>query len=179
MGNMDITNNYGNALPISSGIHNYMEIMFDGSVRCRVILTQNNNSKTTVISSIPYLINHVFKDAYRLLMGDVLAKHFIYAQKYESLTVVRQFVPDYIFLEDTEEDPEEDPASYYEKLLSMHKNKFGNNLIIESNRVPKNDYELIDKRFFDRIGLKYSVDALFKKLFTSVHTNLGFIDYKK
>lgn len=172
IGQLNATDNHGNPRPMHAGLHNYMEIMWDGSVRCRVILTRHSTTNTTNISNIPYLLYHVFQDIYRMIMGDELAKHFIYAQKYEALTVLQQFVPDYMFREDAEEET----VSYYGRLLSAHCNKYGNNLIVESNRIPKNDYELIDRRLFDSMGVKYSADMLFKELFMSEHTNLGFID---
>lgn len=173
MGNFSIKDDHGDQHPIGSGLQHYMEIMRDGSVRCRVILTKNSSANTTSISIIPYLFFHVFKDVYRMIMGDDLEKHFIYAYKYESLTVVRQFVPSYEFREDTDQES----LTFYGRLLPEHRKKYGNNLIIESNRIPKNDYSLIDRRLFDYANMKFTADALFDELFASEHTNLGFIEF--
>ena len=77
---------------------------------------------------------------------------------------------------DRRDDEDEDVAFRYSQYLPEHRNKYGNNLIIESNRIPKNEYEIIDKRLFSEMGVKYSADSLFRELFIAEHTNLGFID---
>ena len=53
---------------------------------------------------------------------------------------------------------------------------YGNNLIIENNRYPRNDYLLIDRRYFDNLEIKYGQDSLYDELFRSEFTNLGYID---
>ena len=44
-------------------------------------------------------------------------------------------------------DSEEDKL-YYTQYLLNHRRKYGNNLIVEGNRIPKTEYMLLDKRLF-------------------------------
>ena len=156
---------------MSAGINNFIEIMYDGSVKCRIILTSNSGQSRVNISHITYMY-HVFCSLYTMLLGKQLAKNFIHAHKYESLKVLKQFVPYYDF-------PESDAAAIkygFNNLLSSHQRKYGNNLIVESNRFPKNEYTLIDKKYFSDRKIKYNMENLVDYLFLSVHSNLGFID---
>ena len=63
-----------------------------------------------------------------------------------------------------------------EGYLNKHEQKYGNNLIIESSRYPKNDYLLIDRRYFDKMKVKCNATELYGKLFHSKFFNLGYID---
>ena len=131
--------------PLGAGIHNFMEIIYDGSVRSRVILTGTNQESLVDITPIIHVMDVVFKNIYSKIIGEKFVKNFIHAHRYEKLTVLKQFVPFYkLRLEDNEIN--EQPFLQY---WSNHKEKYGNNLIIESNRCPKNDYSIIDKSTFD------------------------------
>ena len=44
----------------------------------------------------------------------------------------------------------------FKNVLKDHRAKYGENLIIQSNRVPLFGYELIDKQWFDKYKIKYN-----------------------
>jgi len=175
MGNFSATTRNGNkAFLMNNGIHNFIEIMCDGSVRSRIILTANPDDTKADISYMKAL-HHAFSQVYSRFSGRNFLKAFVHAQKYERLTVIKQFVPYY----NVPSDANEQEANIWGNYLIDHKNKYGNNLIIESSRLPKNDYNVIDKRWFNTCGLKYDTDNLLHELFSSAHFNLGFIDSMK
>ena len=64
----------------------------------------------------------------------------------------------------------------FNNFLPSHQRKYGNNLIVEGNRFPKNDYFPIDRRYFSNYKEKYNTEQLVFELFRSVYYNLGFID---
>lgn len=162
----------GNKLTLlNSGIHNFIEIMCDGSVRLRTILVTNSKDEKVDISIIVYL-RSICQKIYAEIFGKDFAKIFIYAQKYERLTIIKQFVPCYRI----QADESMETIVSLNRSLAEHRRKYGNNLIIESNRVPKNDYFIIDKRWFDLRKLKYNFSNLVEQLFSSEYFNLGFID---
>ena len=97
-----------------------------------------------------------------MIFQEALPKEFVYTYKYEKLTVLKQFIPVYDML--ARSNPGKQTLEGY---LNKHEQKYGNNLIIESSRYPKNDYLLIDRRYFDE---------LYGKLFHSKFFNLGYID---
>lgn len=174
IGQLSAMANNGKEALMNAGVHNFLEIMCDGSVRSRMILTANPDDAKVDISSILYFYQ-IFKQVYIRIFGSNFIKKFVYSQKYERLTVIKQFVP-YYNLQSNEEDWVVDVFGSY---LIEHKNKYGNNLMIESSRLPKNDYEIIDKRWFNTYGLKYDMDNLLHELFSSAHIHLGYIDPMK
>lgn len=117
-------NSRGEEMSLNSGIQNYIEIMRDGSAKCRLLLSleKDSNSNSASITVIDYGLS-VFVSAYRAIMEDSLFKSFICAHKYERLTVIKQFVP-YYYLNNS--NPPEDIESYA-KYLAKHQEKYGNN----------------------------------------------------
>lgn len=160
-------------VPLNSGVNNFIEIMCDGSVRSRIILAATPDHTVVEISTILYF-SRMFKDIYAMIFGKNLVKKFIYAQKYERLTVIKQFVPFYNF-----EGADNQLIATFNNYLTEHRKKYGNNLIIESSRLPKSDYFIIDKRWFNERKLKYNADSIIEGLFGSAYYNLGFIDFIK
>lgn len=65
----------------------------------------------------------------------------------------------------------------FSNYLQKHQNKYGNNLIVLSNRMPKNDYYLIDRKLFDDYKIKYNNENIIVELFDSGFFNLGYIDF--
>lgn len=164
------TNTQQNNVPIRpiAGLHNFIEIMIDGSVRGRILLISDNTKKVD-IGSIIYGYN-CFMDIYTLIFGEHFYKSFIRALKYEKLTVLKQFVPYY--------------ASFnYDKelcrFLFEHKNKYGNNIIISGNRIPSNDFLIIDKRYLESNNIKFTNKNLILQLFSTYYVNLGYLDLPK
>ena len=48
--------------------------------------------------------------------------------------------------------------------------------LLQENRLPANDYILIDRRWFNEIKEKYTQGSLIQELFYSEYTDLGYID---
>lgn len=158
--------------PVIAGINNFIEIMYDGSVRGRVLLFGPDNSTCADITLMIYFQQVVFKKIYSMLVGNELQKIFIQAHKYEKLTVLKQFEPMYC----CESGLSDGDKTVLEKYLKRHKECYGNNLVIESDRFPKNDYVVIDRRYFSNRSIKYNVENLVVELFDSVYFNLGYIE---
>lgn len=168
IGNLSVTDDRGNSIMVNAGIQNYIEIMCDGSVRSRIILSCVPGETQADITGTIH-IKGVFSDIYKMIFGVNFNKIFVHAHKYEKLTVLKQFTPMYSFyaLEDDDR---------YRNYLLNHRENYGDNLIVNSNRTPKNDYMLIDKSYFDTYKIRYNNDNLISELFFSYHFNLGYID---
>ena len=155
-------------IPIPAGIHNYIKLLSDGSVHARVLLTGDGNSNYVDIGGLSILCVNVFPEIYKKFIGENFEKHFISAYKYEKMTVFKQFVP--IYASD---------KAYSFDLLSKHREKYGNNLILESSRNPVNEYEVIDKRWFNNLNIKYNFENLVHYLFSPYIGIFGYIDMLK
>ena len=155
----------------AAGLHDYLVVYGDCSASCRVLLFANENGNQVDISVAP-IVTEAFKSIYKLLCGDDFYKIFVHAQKYESLKVVKQFVPVYELSRHFGE-IENNP---FKNVLKDHRAKYGENLIIQSNRVPLFGYEMIDKQWFDKYKIKYNQTNLIEELFGSAYTHLGYVD---
>lgn len=171
LGSLYINDANGNQILPNAGINNFIEIMLDGSVKCRIMLTSNLNDSMVDISSIGFM-NYLFKQIYTLIFGNNFANIFVYAHKYERLTVLKQFIPHYVIDSNTTEED----INAFGDYLNTHQKKYGNNIIIDSDRFPKNDYQLIDKRQFNLYKNKFNTENILAKLFFSRYFNLGYID---
>lgn len=168
LGKSECTNN-GNKVLSNAGINNFIEIMGDGSVRCRSILSADENNKVN-ISNMLILI--YFKKVYEKIIGEEIYKDFINAYKYEKLTVLKQFEPYFNF--DNNQPKEE--IEKFEAYMQSHQEKYGKNLIITGNRIPKSEYMYIDKKIFDNCNIEFNKDNLLSELFQTEYFMLGFID---
>lgn len=172
MGSATVRTQNGKVVPTAAGVHDFMEIMVDGSVRGRLLLIATPETADVDITSLFYYSSSFLKKVYSLIFGDGYSEIFVYAQKYEKLTVLKQFVPFYkLGTEDSESD-----KNRYREYLENHKRKYGNNLIMTSNRIPKSDYEIIDRKYFDELNIAYNTGNLYRELFYSAFMNLGYID---
>lgn len=172
MGSATVRTQNGKVVPTAAGVHDFMEIMLDGSVRGRLLLIATPETADVDITSLFYYSSSFLRKVYSLIFGDGYSDIFVYAQKYEKLTVLKQFVPFYkLGTEDSESD-----KNRYRKYLENHKRKYGNNLIMTSNRIPKSDYEIIDRKYFDELNMAYNTGNLYRELFYSAFMNLGYID---
>lgn len=172
MGSATVRTQNGKIVPTAAGVHDFMEIMLDGSVRGRLLLIATPETADVDITSLFYYSSSFLKKVYSLIFGDSYSEIFVYAQKYEKLTVLKQFVPFYkLGTEDSESD-----KNRYREYLKNHKRKYGNNLIMTSNRIPKSDYEIIDRKYFDELNMVYNTENLYRELFYSAFINLGYID---
>lgn len=155
---------------ISAGLHNFIEIMRDGSVKGRIILSAFGQQPQTMVDiySLLYIID-VFKKIYSRIFDKPLFKSFIYAQKYEKLVVLKQFTPFYNVRFDSPD------YELVRKYLGKHIKKYGNNLIIIGGRYPYTGFQVIDKEFFE--GLEtYNYENLISRFFPYAYSTLGYID---
>lgn len=155
----------------SAGLHDYLVVYDDCSASCRILLFSDGNGNSVDISVVP-IVTGVFKNIYKLLCGEDFYKVFVHAQKYESLRVIKQFVPVY----DVERHFKGVFDNPFQKVLSNHREKYGENLIVQSNRVPFFGYDLIDKQWFNKYKIKYNQAGLIDELFGSTYIHLGYID---
>lgn len=153
------------------GLHNYMIVYSDLSASCRILLSSDGSGNHVDITTIA-IISKCFKDIYEILCGNNFSKIFIHAQKYESLKVLKQFIPVY----DMRIHNDYSFKNPFPNLLQNHREKYGENLVFQSNRVPFHGYYLIDKQMFDKAKIKYNQTNLIKILFESIYTHLGYID---
>ncbi|MBQ3161848.1 MAG: ATP-binding protein [Oscillospiraceae bacterium] len=170
VGKIDIKDDNGNNLLLPAGLQNFIEIMADGSVRCRVILTSDHSySEKVNISHAFFFVQDIYKRIYMELLGEDFARIFIQAHKYERVTVLKQFTP---------YRKSDNPIDNQQNIeyLEQHQNKYGNNSVLVGNRIPTLDYVLIDKQLFDKNNEKYDAENLFHKLFFCFNYNLGYID---
>ena len=172
MGSATVRTQNGKVVPTAAGVHDFMEIMIDGSVRGRLLLIATPETADVDITSLFYYSSSFLRKVYSLIFGDDYSEIFVYAQKYEKLTVLKQFVPFYkLGTEDSESD-----KNRYREYMENHKRKYGNNLIMTSKRIPKSDYEIIDRKYFDELNMAYNTGNLYRELFYSAFMNLGYID---
>ena len=64
----------------------------------------------------------------------------------------------------------------FQSILRNHREKYGENLVIQSNRVPSYGYDLIDKQWFNKRQIDYSQTKLIEELFMSNYVFMGYID---
>ena len=156
---------------IGVGLHNYLIVYFDGSVSYRIPLFSSRNDNRVDISIVSMVIEK-FKDIYVFLCGNDFCNIFVHAQKYQSLKVRKQFIPIYDFLRHCED---VSGFSFRDELVN-HRVKYGENLIVQDNRIPFAGYELIDRRWFDEYKTEYDQTSLINALFGSEYRDLGYID---
>lgn len=149
---------------LPANLHQFVEIMVDGSVKFRIPLYSIPGNDKVDISTIFY-IPLKFKELYSLFFGGSIHKNFICAHRYESLSVYKQFIPFY-----------NQKDERLNKILPNHLQRYNSNIIITSNRIPKNDFELIERRSFDMWEITYNEENLMNELFLPKHINLGYID---
>lgn len=160
---------HGNQIMSPAGINNFMEIMLDGSVRFRILLTNEKDSFNVNLFSITYPISS-YREVYKRMLGTNLDEIFISAEKYQKLTVLKQFIPYY-----KDEFSTKDKFSF-SSYLQGHRKKYGGNIIVTSSRIPQYEYTSIDKRSFDKLEEEYSYSSLIDYLFACPYIAMGFID---
>ncbi len=148
---------------IPANLMYFIEIMADGSAKFRIPIFMDEESFQADISSL-YIMAGIFKDIYQKFLHNNAENDFICANRYESLKVFKPFKPVY-----------KTDKGIFMKYLNEHESKYGGNMIFTSNRIPKNDLQLIDKRYFNTENRSYSLDNLLRTLFWGYHLNLGYI----
>ena len=174
LGESKYGNNYYNLL-VPAGLSNFMEILPDGSVRGRIVFTapSGENHSNVVTTGTISMVYSFFQDVYSSIFDDDYCSNFIEARKYEKLTVLKMFEPRIL------SDPNDKYYEALEKFSKQHKTKYGSNIIINSNRIPINDFYVIDKKGFQERKIKYNDENLFNELFGTSYFLLGYIDKLK
>ena len=162
----------GNQIPAEVGCHNFMEVMRDGSVRGRVVLVADSAAEYVDVKTIMAFMDNIYPKVYSMIFGDDFSELFIYAYQYEKFTVVKQFVPIY----DMSESDSKETREMFEQYLPAHRRKYGNNIMIIGGRIPRSDYQLIDRRLFEKEKVEYNSTNLYRELFYSFYKSLGYID---
>lgn len=162
-------NSNGDQIMSPAGINNFIEIMLDGSVRFRILLINDRDSFNVDLfsASVPMFS---YSEIYKRMLGNHLDQIFISAEKYQKLTVIKQFVPYFKF-----DSPEKDEFGY-STYLQEHQKKYGGNIVVVNNRIPQYEYALLDKRTFDELGEEYNYNNLIDCLFYCAYIDMGYID---
>ena len=148
-----------------ASMNNFIEIMPDGSVRCRFVLLADQEANNRAPMDAVLVNLKIYKKIYELLFGANIKKEFIYAQKYEKLAVIKQFVPYFKTLRNDGEDP-----------YDVHQGKYGKNIVVTGTRIPKNDFRLIDRQCLEQMGVKYTGEAIISELFYTNLSVLGLLE---
>ncbi len=170
IGRISVKDHNDKEILANSGMNTFVEITNDGSVKSRIILNADSGSKVNI--ALLLVIYDAFKTIYEELIGKDFADIFISAYKYEQLSIIKQFEP-YIKLGKADSKRNKIIAEEYVK---AHREKYGDNLIITGNRIPSNDYYIIDRQTIDQLWGSYNIDNLMNELFYTNYFNLGFID---
>ncbi|WP_197037034.1 AlbA family DNA-binding domain-containing protein [Faecalibacterium prausnitzii] len=161
-----------NQIPAEVGCHNFMEVMRDGSVRGRVVLVADSAAEYVDVKTIMAFMDDIYPKVYSMIFGDDFSELFIHAYQYEKFTVVKQFVPIY----DMSESDSKEIRETFEQYLPAHRRKYGNNIMIIGGRIPRSDYQLIDRRLLEKEKVEYNSTNLYRELFYSFYKSLGYID---
>lgn len=160
---------------VPAGLNHFMEILPDGSARGRIVFTAPTDgvNSNVIASGVVSMMYSFFKEVYASIFKDNFCSNFIEARAYEKLTVLKMFKPK--ILSNTDEE-------FYEKFEQFdiqHNNKYGSNIIINSNRIPMNDFYVIDKKALQERKIKYNDENLFNELFGTAYYLLGYVDKMK
>lgn len=159
---------------IIANLHNFMEIMGDGSVKLRILLTNNDGDEHVNVCWIISVIS-IFREIYQKIFGENFTDRYLYAHKYERLTVLRQFSPVIVF-----DGPQtEEINNKFKNLYDSHIKNYGKNWIVSGDRVPKNGLNVLDKRYFSRMEIEYDSQNVIEELFRSAFAFLGYIDLEE
>ena len=160
----------GDKLAMPAGVNSFIEIMKDGSVRMRFILTSDNNSEQNISMASALLLHGKFKEVYSYIFKEELSSSFIYAKYYEKLKVLKQFHP-ILFYENEVSDA--DSLNNYRKALEDHIRQTGHDIVITDDRIPKTGLYYIDRYFFEKNGLEFSEKEIIDVLFGSRFVFMG------
>ncbi len=157
-------------------LNNFLEVMADGSAKMRILLFNNDENNTSVSMMLPFTVSQLFQEFYQTIMGNLFPDNVVYAKKYESLTVVKQFQPVPLY---DNASIQFNPALREEnqkmiKKLIDHQQALGVTTVITDNRIPKTGLYTIDKRQLERWGREYTAEAFIDELFFSRFVVIGF-----
>lgn len=147
-----------------AAMHNYMVLMGDGSAKFRICLLGDNDGSVNlrIVSTVGTYFQEIYKKIFKMSLGD----NFIYARRYEKLTVLKQFTPCY--------DDEWADAIGFD--IAEHTRKYQSSLVVSSTRIPYDGYLTIDKRYLLDYDSEYTIDNVIEALFTTALAAMGFVD---
>ena len=160
---------------VPAGLDHFMEILPDGSVRGRIIFTAPDDdvNSNVIASGVVSMMYSFFKDVYASIFDNTYCTNFIEARKYEKLTVLKLFKPKVI------NNSKDELYEKFEQFDRQHNYKYGSNVIINSSRIPMNDFYVIDKKALQERRIKYNYKNLCDQLFGTSYYLLGYIDKLK
>lgn len=147
-----------------ASMHNYMILMGDGSAKFRLCLLGDNTGSVNlrIVSTIGTNFLEIYKKIFKMSFED----NFIYARRYEKLTVLKQFTPFY--------DNEWADAIGFN--IAEHTRKYQTSLVVASTRIPYDGYLTIDKRYLSGFYPEYTIDNVIEALFATALAAMGFVD---
>ena len=150
---------------LPSHMNNFLEIMADGSARMRILLSNNDPNQISVNLLLPSVFLWLYSKWYTEIIGDLFPEQFIYAKKYEALTVLTQFQPEYYY--------EDYLIEKYPELASKLSDNVNivedgvNKVIVTNDRIPKTGLYTIDRRIVSKLYGGYSKETIIGELFYS------------
>ncbi|MBQ6135602.1 MAG: ATP-binding protein [Bacilli bacterium] len=174
IGNPKCGNEYIDQL-VPAGLNHFMEILPDGSVRGRVVFIADTdgNPQNTISSGLISMMYNFFKKVYYAIFNNNYCLNFIEARKFEKLTVLKIFEPKII------SNPKDEYYNKFEPFSIQHNNKYGSNTVVNSNRIPMNEFYVVDKKALQERKIKYNDENLINELFGTSYFLLGYIDKPK
>ena len=155
---------------VPAHLNNFLEIMCDGSARMRVLLHNNNPKDTTVNMITPFHFVNSFRVFYERIFGALYPDSFVFAKKYEALTVLQQFQPYFLYEQNMVQD---NPLVLKQnEILKQHlrdsRAVLGVDTIITDDRIPKSGLYTVDKQHMQKVGIKeYTSESILLELFHS------------
>ena len=150
-------------------MHNFLIILPDGSAKMRLLIFNNNlDSKSVNLGMLESVLSE-YKKVYKSIMGSLLPDKFIYAKRYEELTVLKQFQPIVIF--ETQNEQFVDKAKelnnsldYARKLDQKQRGVF---TALTDSRIPPTGLQYIDKEQLEKWSCSYTCDDIIDSLIHS------------
>lgn len=167
----------GKKIAMPAHLNNFIEIMNDGSVRIRLLLYNNDKEELTVNMFDTHIYLRAFENTYRFIFGKLLEDNFVYAKKYEKITVMKQFYPLYYYSDAyiNGEAKLQEINRKYKDIIEDNINKKGKDTVITDDRIPKTGLVNIDQRILEKNGLDFTEDDILFILFNSRFSYLGYV----
>ncbi|WP_315523233.1 ATP-binding protein [Pseudoramibacter alactolyticus] len=166
------SDNYGFRLP--AHLSHFLEIMPNGYAKMRYILWCNDPRDDTINMAYNIGIESDFKKVYKSIFNIDFSQKFIYAKKYQKLTVIKQFHP---FLHIEKSWRQNSKFQSIEKKIQKIKEKsekiIGKDVIVANDRIPKYGLYTIDRQAFQKWKIDYTSENIINELFQCDYMNIG------
>lgn len=167
----------GKEMAMPAHLNNFVEIMNDGSVKIRLLLYNNDRESLTVNMFDTHIYLRAFEDTYKFIFGKLLEANFVYAKKYEKITVVKQFYPLYYYNDEyiNGEAKLQEINRQYKEIIEENISKTGRDIVITDDRIPKTGLVNIDQKILEKNGLDFTEEDILFILFNSRFSYLGYV----